>query len=222
MNLSRSAISIAVLAGGKSRRMGTDKALLRLTAEGPPLAAIVIDCLRDLSDDIFIVSAPRPGYDSFGVPVVPDRVADSGPLAAIDTALAAAKHETTLVVSCDMPFLCRPLIQWLIDQPRTFDVLIPAVTGESRHGQRLIFQPLHALYTKACREAIDRSLRKGDLRATSFLPSVNVEIVNQDVVHRFDPDERTFFSVNTPESIEIAQKVLGELLDFDENKSSTE
>jgi molybdenum cofactor guanylyltransferase len=201
-------ISIAVLAGGQSRRMGTDKALVTLTPGGPPLISIVIEHLRYMTDDIFIVSVPRPEYEPFGVPVVQDRYGDTGPLGAIATALSAARHDTCLIVSADMPFLNRELLLRMIEQPRTYDLLVPQLQGESRQGGSLVLQTLHALYAKSCLPAIGLALSQGELRTTSFHEAVRVEIVSETLVSAIDPNRRSFTSVNSPDALDSARELL--------------
>lgn len=200
-------ISVAILAGGQSRRMGTDKALLRLELDGPPLISMVIERLRGLSDDLFIVSTPRPGYADLGVPVVPDRYDDSGPLGAIATALCVAEQNVCLVVSCDMPFLNRKLLDWMSLFPRTYDVLIPALHGESRQGGSTILQSMHAFYAKTCLMAIEAALHRGERRTTSFHSEVQVETVSESAIRVIDPHLMSFISVNSPETAALAKSI---------------
>ncbi|MCS7050494.1 MAG: molybdenum cofactor guanylyltransferase, partial [Thermomicrobium sp.] len=108
--------SVAILAGGQSRRMGRDKALLDF--HGEPLLGRVLRRVRPLTDDLFIVASDRPAYLQFGVPVVPDRIPDAGPLGGIYSALLSARHEYCLVLSCDLPFVDPLLLQGLLALPR--------------------------------------------------------------------------------------------------------
>jgi molybdopterin-guanine dinucleotide biosynthesis protein A len=206
-------ISVAVLAGGLSRRMGTDKALLRLHEDGPPLLAIVLERLQNLTDDLFIVSTPRPVYAEFGVPVVNDRYGASGPLGGIATSLSAAQHDVCLVVSCDMPFLNRELLTWMASLPQTYDALIPALNGKSRQGSSVILQTMHAFYAKSCLPSIEEALRQGQRRTTSFHPGLRIETVEEDKIRIFDPDCLSFTSINSPEDLEGARdRVLANLI----------
>src|SRR6476620_4326443 len=112
-------ISVAILAGGQSRRMGTDKALLRLSPAGPTLVELVLDVARQLSHDAFLVSAERPEYRDFGVPVRPDLFGDTGALGGVGSAIVHAENELCLVVSCDMPFLNLDLLRMMSNKPRS-------------------------------------------------------------------------------------------------------
>jgi molybdopterin-guanine dinucleotide biosynthesis protein A len=201
-------LSVAVLAGGKSSRMGVDKALLPLIAGGPPLLRLVLDSVRDVASESFIVARNRPQYENFGVPVVPDRYEEAGTLGAIATALTAGTHDACLVVACDMPFLSPALLSWLASYPRNYDVLIPRLPGESRQGSSLVYQTLHAIYTKRCLAPIERRIEEGNRQVIGFFADVDVRVVEAETVQRFDPDLLSFFNANTPESAAEARRIL--------------
>ena len=201
-------LSGAVLAGGLSRRMGTDKALLPLRPGDPPLAVIVVERLRSVGSDVFLVTPARPGYEALGAPLVPDAHPGAAALGGIATALAAATHDHCLVVACDLPFLNVELLRWMAAQPRDYDVLIPRLPGASRQGGGLVYQTLHAIYGKACLPAINRRLAAGDLRVVGFFDEVRVRDVSEAEVRALDPDLRSFFNANTPEAAEEARRIL--------------
>ena len=200
-------ISVAVLAGGQSRRMGTDKALLPLRAGDPPLAEVVLNHVRSLTDDLFIVATDRPAYQRFGVPVVADRFA-GGSLGGIATAVDAAAHDACLVVACDMPFLSVALLRWMAAVRRAYDVLVPEVPGESRQGRCTIYQTLHAIYAKSALPAITGRLARDERQVIGFFPEVRVQAIGPDEVHRFDPNGLTFFNANSPETAGEARRIL--------------
>ncbi|HKG26949.1 MAG TPA: molybdenum cofactor guanylyltransferase, partial [Thermomicrobiales bacterium] len=157
------------------------------------------------SDDVFLVSPPRPAYAGLDAPVRRDLYGETGPLGGIASSLAHARHEHCLVVSCDMPFLNLDLLHWMIAQPRTYDVLVPRLRAESRQGGEFVYQTMHAIYGKGCLPAIERALAEGRRQTVTFFAEVNVESIGEDVVRRFDPNLRSFFSVNTPEALAIAR-----------------
>jgi molybdopterin-guanine dinucleotide biosynthesis protein A len=165
-----------------------------------------VKLLKQLSDDVFLVSPPRPAYAGLGAPVRPDLYGETGPLGGIASALVHARHEHCLIVSCDMPFLNLDLLHWMIVRPRTYDVLVPRLRAESRQGGEFAYQTLHAIYGKCCLPAIERAL-SGDRRQTvGFFAEVNVEPIDEVAVRRFDPDLRSFFSVNTSEALATARR----------------
>jgi molybdopterin-guanine dinucleotide biosynthesis protein A len=200
------AVSIAVLAGGSSRRLGSDKALATLTDGGPPLLRIVLDRVRPLSDDLFVVSPPRPGYERFGVPVVPDRFPETGPLGGIASALRHAREERCLVLPCDHPFLNPALLRAMIATPGDWDALVPVLPGESRQGEGAVRQTLHAIYRKSCLPAIERRVREARLQVAGLFDEVRAKELDVEWLRVHDPELRSFFSMNTQESLATAKR----------------
>lgn len=198
-------LSVAALAGGQSRRMGTDKALLRLDPDGPTLLERVVKCVSALSDDVFIVASGRPDYEAAGAPVRPDLFAEGAVLGGIGSAIRHARHDRCLVVSCDHPFLSLPLLGAMAGWPGAWDVLVPTTIGASRQGGGTVRQTLHAVYGKGCLPAIERALADGRRQIVGFFPEVRVVELPEETVRRYDPALRSFFSVNTPEALALAR-----------------
>lgn len=201
-------LSAAVLAGGRSTRMGRDKALLPLVPGGPPMIQLVIEQVRALADDVTIVSESRPGYDAFGADVVPDDFPGAGALGGIATGLRRARHEHCLVVACDMPFLSLPLLRRMAMEPRDFDVLLPRLPGQSRQGGGMVYQTLHAIYGRSCLEPIAAQLAAGNPQVIGFFPSVRVRELGEEDIRRIDPDLTSFFNANTPAAADRARSMI--------------
>ncbi len=196
-------LSAAILAGGQSRRMGRDKALLEV--RGRTLVERVAERLAAVADEVFVVSPPRAGYERFGLRIVPDRYPDAGSLGGIYTAVAEASHDYCLVVACDMPFLSVPLLTYMAERPRDYDVLVPSLAAErSRQGGRETLETLHAIYSKRCVDPMEARLREGNYKIIAFFDDVRVERLPEATVRRFDPDLWSFFNANTPEEFETA------------------
>src|SRR5687768_15192497 len=117
MNLHRISLSAAALAGGQSRRMGADKALLPLVPGGQPMLGVVLERLSEVADDVFVVANDEARYAPLGARIVPDLQRDVGALGGIHAAIASSLHEHCLVVACDMPFLSRPLLRRMAGEP---------------------------------------------------------------------------------------------------------
>lgn len=200
-------ISAAVIAGGKSSRMGTDKALLTLELGGPTLLQLVVTAVRTVADDVIIIASDRPHYARFGARVEPDHYPGGAALGAIATALEAARAQRCLVVPCDLPFLNPPLLTYLADLDPAADVVIPAIEGESRQGRGEILQTLHAVYSTACLEPIRARLRSEQRQVIGFFPEVRVRKVQEAMIRQFDPDLLSFFNANTPEALDRARAI---------------
>lgn len=209
MDPHRAPLSAAALAGGQSRRMGTDKALLSLVAGGEPMLGVVLKRLSAVADDVLVVANNRAKYAALGARVVPDLRPDVGALGGIQAAIASSAHDYCLVVACDMPFLSLPLLRRMADEPRDYDVLVPLIPGESRQrSDGLVFQTLHAIYSKQCLPFIEQRIVEGKKQVIAFFEDVRVRTLDVAEITRWDPDLRSFFNANTPEALRAAAQVM--------------
>lgn len=178
------------MAGGKSRRMGRDKAWI--PHRGRPIISRVIEVLREVADEVLIV-ANEERYADLGLRVVPDRFPEGGALGGIATGVGAATHDRVLVAACDMPFLSADVWRVLLEKGDGADAVVPRIGGE--------YETLHALYAKTCLPAMERALASGRLRVISFFPDVRVTEVGETALRAIDPELRAFTNVNTPEEL---------------------
>lgn len=190
-------VSAAVLAGGQSRRMGVDKALLQF--EGVPLLKRVLEVLDEVSNDVFIVGS-RPDYYDFGTPVFADSFPGTGPLGGIATALKHANHDFVLVVACDMPWLSADLLRALVREPRTYQALVPVLVGPG--GARAL-EGLHAVYAKSCLDSIVVRLEAGTFQVARLFDDVETTVLDEGWMRHWDPELRSF--VNTNNRHELAE-----------------
>lgn len=184
-------LTVAVLAGGASRRMGRDKALIPI--EGIPLIERVLAALDGLGAESILI-ANSDDYAHLGWPVWADVRPGLGALGGIYSALTHAAHPHVLVVACDMPWLQRPLLRHLISLRHTADAIVPQWED--------LPEPLHAVYARSCQSAIEEQLAIGNLKVTGFFADVAVRYVPRAEIARFDPDGRSFTNLNTPEDLE--------------------
>jgi molybdopterin-guanine dinucleotide biosynthesis protein A len=207
-------ISAAILAGGQSRRMGTDKALLRLVPDGPTLIERVAAALGAVAAETLLV-ANDDRYAALGLPLrtVPDAYPGAGALGGIYSAVAAAAHDHCLVVACDMPFLAVPLLRALAAEPRDYDVLAPYLPVAAGAANRQsdaggVYETLHALYGRGALPAMREQLDAGRYKIVGFFPRVRVRAFPVAAVRRHDPALRSFFNVNTPARLAEARALL--------------
>ncbi len=204
-------MSVIVLAGGHSRRMGVDKALLQ--ARGQPLLARVVGRLAGLSDDV-IVSTDQAGrytaaLDGLGVTEVIDALPDAGPLSGLCAGLTAARYAQVVAVACDMPFVNAALLRWMAEQLPGYDAVVPqtgdlAHVGDPAHARALRtksagLHPLHAIYCKSCLETIHAALDEGERSMGGLLSRLNARRVGIDDLRAVDPRLLSLRNVNTPE-----------------------
>ena len=204
-----------VIAGGRSRRMGANKALTELA--GKPLAGWVLDALRAVTDDQLIVTrdASGPGLTQFGVPVVVDRLEARGPLTGLHAGLKAAESDLCIVVACDMPLVRESLLVLLARSIGTFHAAIPYVgegapplPGEYTTAREAGLQPLLAAYRRRCIMPLEKLLREGSVPTGALPALIPSRIVHPSEWREVDPDARSFFNVNTPEDLAEAQRLL--------------
>jgi molybdopterin-guanine dinucleotide biosynthesis protein A len=191
--------SAVILAGGKSTRLGQDKALLRV--DGQTLLTRTVHTLAALSDDLVVVANYPNRYKALALPVrlVPDERPGFGSLMGIYSGLSAARQPHALVVACDMPFLNMDLLRYMLSLAHGQDVVVP------RLGD--FMEPLHAIYSQACLLPIARQLEQERRQIIGFFDQVQVRYVEEDEIDRFDPQHLSFVNVNTPQDWERVQRL---------------
>jgi molybdopterin-guanine dinucleotide biosynthesis protein A len=189
------ALSAVLLSGGRAERFGSEKGLAPFG--GRTLAAQIIAVLEQVSDDVWI-STNRPElYSGFGKPIVTDIHPGQGPLAGLHAALRVVRHDLLAVAPCDMPFASAALFAYMQKIARDYEVVVPTCPA---HGgaARMVYEPLHALYSRRCLRAIEDALTAGERRVQSWFAKVRVREVPIDEwrgVPGVAP--RVFMNVNT-------------------------
>lgn len=196
-------VSALILAGGSSRRMGENKALLEIT--GQFFIERVINAVRPLADDILLISNDPDPYTFLHLPIIPDIQPDYGPLMGLYSGLSAARHELTLLLACDMPFVQTAFLRHMLVSAKNYDVVVPK-SEEGLHA-------LHAFYRRStCLPAIEQALKQGKRRTISFYDQVQVLTLGKDDYAPFDPLGVALMNVNTPEQLKIARKVARDII----------
>jgi molybdenum cofactor guanylyltransferase len=163
-------VTIFILAGGKSTRMGQDKAFLEL--KGKTLLARALEVARGVSDRVMIVG-DKSKFSEWGT-VIEDVYKERGPLGAIQAALANSSTEWNFIFAVDMPFVEEKFMNWLIGRARER----AAVVTVPRAGRR--FQPLCAVYRKSFAAAAQRSLEAGRNKIDPLFAEVDTQIIEED------------------------------------------
>jgi len=185
-----------IMAGGKSSRMGVDKAFIPLL--GKPMVEHVLDRVSGMGSEQLIITNNPSKYRYLGLPLYSDIFVDHGPLGGLHTALAHATEEHILVVACDMPWLNRSLLEFMVSLKASADVIVPRWSKFP--------EPLHAVYSRACLEPITANLKARKLKLISFYGKVRVRYLEQDELAQFDETGRSFANINTPEDLKAARK----------------
>lgn len=193
-------LTAAVLAGGRSVRMGVDKTLLAL--EGRPLVARVCEAVAEVCSATIVVTNRPEALEGVTLPdgtrVIQDEVAYQGPLGGLATALAAAETEWVLLVAADMPHLEPSIIEALWSARDGGDAVVPV--AEKGH------EPLLALYrVEGCIGPVREVLATGRRRVVAIFPQIRLVEVPVDALRSADPDLRSLVNVNTPADLADAR-----------------
>jgi len=183
-----------VLSGGESRRMGRDKAFLKL--DGVPLIEHVLRTLRIIFPRIIIVTNNPSAYVLYEAVVVTDAVDKQGPLTGIYSGLLHSRDEHNFVAACDMPFLNPDLIAYMAGLANGYDIVVPMIAGR--------VEPLHAIYSKGLLPLIEKSLQWDARQIQGIFSEARVRYVTETELDRYDPEHRSFKNLNTPEEYKEA------------------
>jgi molybdopterin-guanine dinucleotide biosynthesis protein A len=189
-----------ILAGGKSSRLGQNKALETIGAKS--LIQWVVDHLATLGTEIIIATAHGetiPCSSSTEIRIAADLYPGKGPLVGIYSGLIASSCPRAIVVGCDMPFLSVGLLDYMLQISSTFDVVVPQTRAK--------VEPLCAVYSKNCLASIHNLLERDELRLSELINMVKVRYIKEDEINRFDPEHLSFFNVNTQADLARATKL---------------
>ncbi|MCD6526166.1 MAG: molybdenum cofactor guanylyltransferase [Desulfuromonas sp.] len=186
-------ISAAILAGGKSTRMGCDKALLPFGEQR--LIDHVYQRLASLFAEVIIVTNSPKSYADIPCRKVVDCHPGMGVLSGIHSALCHATEDRVFIVGCDMPFISAPLIRHICSFADQGEVILPYSAGGH--------EPLHALYAKSCLPAVERLLNQKQRRVGALFEQVEtLRLTAEDIVH-LDPQGKSFRNINTPQDYRL-------------------
>ena len=193
-----------ILAGGCSRRMGQNKALIRLGC-----ATVIEHTLRQMQSvttNLLLITNTPSLYRNLGVPIYTDLVPNMGALGGIYTGLTHADNPVVLCVACDMPLLQPRLLSYLTKILGEDDAAVPYV--ETLDSLSPKFQTLSAVYSKKCLSAITQMFVEGELRIHALYNRISVRVVPPSEWRRFDPHGHSFLNINTPTDLEIASRII--------------
>jgi|SRR5579875_3217221 len=187
-----------ILAGGKSSRMGTNKALLKIN--GKPNIERIVEELRLVFTDLILVTNQPETYEYLRVKQTPDLFPGLGPLAGLHAGLTASEDDLNLLVACDMPFVSSRLAERLVEQCGEMDAVIPVINGREH--------PLFAIFHKRTAKKAVKCMETGRLSMKDLLEQINVRYVTEKELPEFSSHEleRIFFNMNRPDEYEAANK----------------
>lgn len=186
----------AILAGGKSARMGKDKPFLPLREV--PMIALVAGVLREYFTDVFVISNERASFASLGLPVFSDVLPGNDSLGGVHAAVSATLASHVFITACDMPFIQPSLVTGLAARAEGWDVVVPIHRGYP--------EPLCSIYSSACEAPIRGWIERNELKIINFFDEVRVLRIEEEEWRQWDPEGLSFRNINTPAEYEDALK----------------
>ena len=164
----------AILAGGKSSRMGRDKALLEI--DGKPFIQRIAETLRQIFDHVVIISGHGENYKFLNLPIYNDVYRNCGPLGGVHSALTHSTTKSVFIVPCDLPFLSPDVVRSILSSHAWTAATVPTAFG--------CIQPLCGVYTRRCLPLLEEHLKRGQFKVHRFLESAAAAFVT--LPHRTD------------------------------------
>jgi molybdenum cofactor guanylyltransferase len=191
-------LTVVIQAGGESRRMGQDKALMSFL--GQPLIQRVVTRITPIADEVIVTTNRPVDYAFLALPLFSDAYPGRGALGGLYTALSSAGQPLVAVVACDMPFVSPDLLAF---QARTLetesaDVVIPFLQDG--------YEPLHAVYRReTCLPAVEWALANEQWKLIAWFSKVKVRMLTAEECRRHDPSGLAFANINTPQELAEAE-----------------
>ena len=180
-----------ILSGGKSLRMGENKAFIDI--EGVPIIQRIYTLFKELFHEVIIVTNQIELFKKFDSKIYSDLLPNKGALGGLYTGLFFSNFHYSFCVACDMPFLNKSLVQYLIKRIGDEDVIVP----RTKDG----LQPLHAIYSKNCLDPIKEIIEQGKFKIIDIFHRVQVNIIEEADFISLDPFRESFINVNTPKEL---------------------
>jgi len=186
-----------ILAGGKSTRMGTEKGLQLLN--GKTLIEYAIEAISSVCDTI-VISSNSDAYSNLNYKVIADEIPGIGPMGGIYSALKQSESESNLVLSCDLPFVSRKLLSYILQMAPGYDVAVPWEGNQH-------YEPLCAFYNKNTLPLMEQFIQNNVYKLPEFFNHI---LVNKLIIDHTLPfyAENLFFNVNSKHDISTASNMM--------------
>lgn len=183
-----------ILAGGKSSRFRGNKAFIEISSQR--LIDRIVTEFQAVFPKIILVTNNPDEYCSMDVDLVADIIPEKGPLSGIHAGLMASPFDLNFIAACDMPFIKRDLVAYLIKRATAGDdAVVPVIRGYP--------EPLAAVYRKTCISPVADCLTAGKYQVKSFYPLVHIRYVPEKDLLVFGGG-KNFFNINTRDDYQIA------------------
>jgi len=185
-----------VLAGGRSRRMGTDKSLMKLN--GKSMIEYSIEALKPLCNKV-VISSNNFIYDYTGCEVWPDELPDQAPIVGIYSCLKRSATEYNIILSCDIPLMSTVMLEYLLANSENHDITVPV------HDNSLI-EPLCGVYKQSAMGILKKYIDRGNFRLNQCIREASHRLITVGPqLPFFSPN--LFSNINTPDDYSYLQSL---------------
>ncbi|MBY0356714.1 MAG: molybdenum cofactor guanylyltransferase [Candidatus Obscuribacterales bacterium] len=178
-----------ILCGGKSSRMGREKAFLPYA--GKTLIEYRLDCMQELFAEVFLVTNNPDAFEHLSANVVKDIIPNRGPLAGILSGLLVSHYEQSFVIPCDTPLLDKQLIRQMSAKRHDLDLLIYGDEGQ--------LEPLIGIYSKRCVDSLEKALFEEQKDSVDFVGDMNMQVFSPPKSAHKGPGLPAHFNIDTPQ-----------------------
>jgi molybdenum cofactor guanylyltransferase len=196
-------VSLIILAGGKSTRLGRNKVVEKIG--NLSLLERVVSILSVFNHEMIIVIGKDSSLPQItnnpGLKTVRDIYPGKGSLGGLYTGLVFSESQYNFVVGCDMPLLNLDLIRYMLSITEGADAVVPKMINN-------VLEPLHAIYSKSCIDKIELLLEQNRLSILDLYPMVKVRYVEYFEIDRFDSRHLSFFNINTENDLQTGKEMI--------------
>lgn len=191
-------ITGVILAGGSSKRYGQNKAFLEIGSIR--LIDRITEEMKNIFERVILVTNEKKGYEYLGIPMLEDIIKELGPIGGIYTGLMNLSDQAGFFVACDMPFINKQLVRYMVDIQDNHSAVVPLVADE--------IEPLHAIYAKSCLGPIRDLIDSKRYQVRFFYDQIPVRYVKEDEIRKFGSPTRAFLNINTPDEFSKTQALM--------------
>ena len=191
-------VSGIILAGGSSIRFGQNKAFMDI--DGIRLIDRTVETMKNIFEQVILVTNEKEHYEYIGIPIIKDLIKGLGPIGGIYTGLMSISNQAGFFVACDMPFINKQLIQYMVDIKGNHAAVVPMVANN--------IEPLHAIYSKSCLETIKKLINSNTYQVRLSYEKLPVRYIKEDEIKQFCAPSKTFLNINTPDEFKKIQLLI--------------
>ncbi len=187
-----------ILAGGSSIRFGQNKAFIDI--DGIRLIDRIAEKMKNIFEQVILVSNEKERYEYIGIPVIEDLIKGLGPIGGIYTGLMSISNQAGFFIACDMPFVNKQLIRYMVDVQDNHAAVVPMVADNA--------EPLHAIYSKSCLGTIKKLIDSNAYQIRLSYEKMPVRYIKEDEIKKFCVPSKAFSNINTPDALRKIQSLI--------------